>query len=45
MWAVVRLTFGDVLIRFKDSFKLAMHVDTDKGNAAELSRGASGGLI
>ena len=28
------LIFGDVLVRVDPSFKLAMHIDTDEGNAA-----------
>ncbi len=39
------LTFGDVLIRVKDSYKLEMHIDTDEANAAEMSGGASGDLV
>ena len=39
------LTFGDVVVRVKDSYKLEMHVDTDEGNAADLQRGDEGVLI
>ncbi len=38
------LTFGDVLIRVKSTYKLEMHIDTDEGNAAELSRRDKGVL-
>ena len=34
------LVFGDVLVRVDPSFKLAMHIDTDEGNAANI--GAKG---
>jgi len=36
------LVFGDVLVRVDPSFKLAMHIDTDEGNAANLKTGAHG---
>ncbi|MCP4123732.1 MAG: acetate/propionate family kinase [Bacteroidetes bacterium] len=39
------LTFGNVMIRVSPKYKLEMHIDTDEGNAAELSRGAEGTLV
>jgi len=38
------LIFGDVLVRVKDSYKLEMHIDTDEGNAAELTSASVGVL-
>jgi acetate kinase len=36
------LIFGDVLIRVNPQFKLAMHIDTDEANAANIGTGAIG---
>jgi acetate kinase len=36
------LIFGDVLVRVNASFKLAMHLDTDEGNAANITTGRVG---
>lgn len=38
------LTFGNVLIRVSDKYKLEMHIDTDEGNAAEILPGNTGVL-
>ncbi len=36
------LIFGDVLVRVHPDFKLAMHIDTDEANAANIKTGVSG---
>ena len=37
--------FGDTVVRVKDGFVLAMHVDTDEGNAAGMKGSVEGELI
>lgn len=36
------LIFGDVLVRVSPTYKLAMHIDTDEGNAANIKTGMIG---
>ena len=36
------LVFGDVLVRVSPAYKLAMHIDTDEGTAANIGTGVSG---
>jgi acetate kinase len=36
------LIFGDVLVRVDPNFRLAMHIDTDEANAANVQTGAQG---
>jgi len=39
------LTFGDVVCRVSDKFKLAMHIDTDEGNAANVPGSCEGEIV
>lgn len=39
------LIFGDVLVRVSPDYRLEMHIDTDEGNAAELTSGDIGALV
>lgn len=36
------LIFGDVVVRVNPDFRLAMHIDTDEGNAASIRTGMQG---
>ncbi|MBS0369189.1 MAG: acetate/propionate family kinase [Proteobacteria bacterium] len=36
------LIFGDVIVRVSPSYRLAMHIDTDEGNAANIRTGMLG---
>jgi acetate kinase len=36
------LIFGDVVVRVNPSYRLAMHIDTDEGNAASIRTGMQG---
>ena len=38
------LIFGDVLVRVKPDYRLAMHLDTDEANAANIRTGMEGDL-
>ncbi len=38
-------TFGDVVVRVREDFKTAMHIDTDEGNAAGISGTQYGEII
>ncbi len=37
--------YGDTVIRVSDSFRLAMHVDTDESNAAACAKGQMGTIV
>ena len=36
------LIFGDVVVRVNPAFRLAMHIDTDEGNAGNIRTGMLG---
>jgi putative phosphotransacetylase len=39
------LTYGDVVVRVRPDFALAMHIDTDEANAAGLNGDTQGMLV
>ena len=38
-------TYGDVVIRIRNDFAAAMHIDTDEGNAAGIKGVAYGEIV
>ncbi len=40
-----KLIFGDTVVRVKDTYKLAMHIDTDESNAANCSGQVMGHIV
>jgi propanediol utilization protein len=39
------LVFENVIVRVKDNYKLAMHVDTDEGNSANINKVGEGIIL
>ena len=39
------VTFEEVVVRVKDTFALAMHIDLDEANACALGTGGSGRIV
>ncbi|MBO4358849.1 MAG: propanediol utilization protein, partial [Erysipelotrichaceae bacterium] len=39
------LIFGDTVVRVREDFALAMHIDTDEGNAAGIKGSAMGEIV
>ena len=39
------LVFGDTVVRVRDDFALAMHIETDEGNAAGIKGSAMGEIV
>ena len=39
------LIFGNVVVRVRENFSLAMHIDTDEANAAGIVPGMTGTIV